>query len=244
MPDGKRENMETQTIESQPKGTPQADTSQTSEQTTSQPKTDTSEKLYAGKYKTDSDLEKGYKELESKHGKTVAEKEQQIKEANERYEQLVSQLASNKQNQQTPQEDVYETPEEKLQKEMGTLKQEITQMKLEKITEKFLNDNPDLKGDAEQRIAWQRFTELNQTKGQYWPLDKIMAETAEMARKDIASLKEKVIKEVTESRTEVRHDEIPKGNAVKESVDTSEDETPKDYITWRRKQAEQTRRLV
>ena len=36
--------------------------------------TDTEEKLYAGKYKTEEELERAYKELESKFGKTASEK--------------------------------------------------------------------------------------------------------------------------------------------------------------------------
>ena len=233
--------METQNVESQPTGTPQADTSQATGQTPS-PAKETSDKLYAGKYKAPEELEKGYKELESLHGKTVAEKEQQIKEANERYEQLIAQITTKQQQQ--PQEEVYETPEEKLQKEIEGLKLKDRQRDLEKLTEKFLKDNPDLSGEAEQRIAWQRFTELHQSKGQYWPIDRIMQETAEMARKDLASIKEKAIREVSEVRTEVKHNEIPKGTPPREAVDTTEDETPRDYVQWRKEQSAQSRRLV
>ncbi len=221
--------------------TTQTDTSQKTEQTTSQPQTETSEKLLAGKYKTQDELIKGHKELESMHGKTVSDYESKIKEANERYEQLIAQLTT---KQQTPPEETYETPEEKLQKEVEGLKMKDRQRDIESLTAKFLKDNPDLNGDAEQRIAWQRFQELHASKGQYWPLDKIMQETAEMARKDIASLKEKAIKEVTEVRTEIKINEIPKGTPTKESIETTENESPQDYIKWREEQAARTRRLV
>lgn len=233
--------METQQIEN-PQGGVQKDTSQNIEQTTS-PTKDTSDKLLAGKYKTQEDLEKGYKDLESTHGKKVSEYEQKAKEANERYEQLIAQI-STRQQPQPSQEDTYETPEEKLSKEIEALKMKDRQRDVEGIINKFLDANPDLKGEAEQRIALSRFYEINAAKGQYLPLDKILGDTAEAARKDIASLREKVQKEVTEVRTEVKNTETPKGTSKQETVDESEDETFADYIKGRKSQFEQTRRLV
>lgn len=229
-----------QNLETPKTETPKTDTSQETKQTPS-PTKETSEKLYAGKYKAPEELEKGYKELESMHGKAVSEKDQQIKEANERYEQLVSQLTS---RQQTQQEETYETPEEKLQKEVDTLKIKDRQRDLESLTNKFLEANPDLKGKAEQKISWQIFQELNATKGQYWSIDRMMEETAKQARQELAEIKERAIKEVTEVRNQVKNDEIPKGTPPAESVDTEENETAQDVVRWRREAHARTRSLV
>jgi len=242
MPD-KEIRMEAQNTESQSTGPPQADTSQPSGQTPN-PSPDTSEKLYAGKYKAPEELEKGYKELESTHGKKISEYDQKLKEADERYNQLITQLTAQQQQTQPVQEDVYETPEEKLMKEVEALKLKDRQRDMESVVNKFLTDNPDLKGDVEQRLALQRFYEINGTKGRYVPLDKILSEVAETTRKDIAALRERVQKEVTETRTELKTAEIPKGTPPHESADTGIDEGPKDYMKWRMEQADRTRRLV
>lgn len=235
--------MEAQITESQQTTKVQADTSQTGGLTPN-PQSDTSEKLLAGKYKDTSELEKAYKELESTHGRKNSEWEQKIKEADERYNQLISQLTTQQQQVQTQQEEIYETPEEKLQKEIEVLKQKDRQRDMESIVNKFLTDNPDLKGDAEQRLALQRFYEVNNAKGRFVPLDKILSETAELARKDIAALRDRVQKEVTETRVELKTSEIPQGSPTHEPVETGIDESPKDYIKWREERANRTRTLV
>lgn len=114
----------------QTKETPEATQGQTVEETTQTGVNaeDTVEKLYAGKYKSPEEMEKGYKELESKFGQTTSEKAELSRILNEAF---------------TTPEPVQPVATEDFDDEPNPLSQEISNLKRSQAVSTFVMLHPD-----------------------------------------------------------------------------------------------------
>lgn len=199
---------------------------------------DTEQQLLAGKYKSPEELAKAYKEVES----TLGKKSQEMKDLENRYNQLMNQFTYAQQQQyQKAQQNEYETDEERLAKEVQGLKAGLAQQANLQLYNSFVSQHEELKGDVERELFDSKIYQAR-SENPYAPPDQILSLALEKTRGTLGRIRESAQRETTETRREVKSQSSPKGTARKEVDSSPKTETYSDYMAWRSSTANSARR--